>query len=84
MHLAAGLIIQSRMRTFTLDEAQWLLPVLQGLFKQAIEGKALMEEIDAEFLLVTHRILLLGGMLPDVHYLAGRRVLREKAGGGGL
>lgn len=66
------------MRTFTLDEAQWLLPVLQGLFKQAIEGKSLMEEIDAEFLLVTHRILLLGGMLPDVHYLAGRRVLREK------
>lgn len=66
------------MRTFTFEEAQWLLPVLQGLLQQAIEGKTLMEAVDAEFLLVNQRIALRGGMLPDIHYLARRRGLREK------
>ena len=34
-------------RTFTLQEAQVLLPVLRSLLKQAIDGKKLIETIDA-------------------------------------
>ena len=34
-------------RTFTLDEAQSLLPVLESLLRTAIDGKKLMEEIEA-------------------------------------
>ena len=35
-------------RTFTLDEAQVLLPVLESLLRTAISGKKLMEEVEAE------------------------------------
>ena len=35
-------------RTFTLDEAQTLLPILESLLKQAINGKKLIEDVDAE------------------------------------
>ena len=35
-------------RTFTLDEAQTLLPILESLLKQAINGKNLIEDVDAE------------------------------------
>ena len=32
------------MKTFTLEEAQSLLPVLESLLKRAIEGKQLAEQ----------------------------------------
>jgi len=35
-------------RTFTLDEAHMLLPILESLLKQAIHGKKLIEDVDAE------------------------------------
>ena len=34
-------------RTFTLDEAQSLLPVLESLLRTAIGAKELMDEVDA-------------------------------------
>src|SRR3954467_5872030 len=66
-------------RTFTLDDAQMLLPVLESLLKQAIQSKKLIEEVDAEMQELTHRIFLNGGTLVNVVHLAARKAAREKA-----
>jgi hypothetical protein len=66
-------------RTFTLDEAQTLLPVLESLLKQAIQGKKLIEEVDAELQETAHRVFLNGGTLVNVVHLAKRKAEREKA-----
>jgi len=66
-------------RTFTLDEAQSLLPVLESLLKQAIDAKKLIEEVDAELQETAHRVFLNGGMLLNVVHLARRKASREKA-----
>ena len=66
-------------RTFTLDEAQSLLPVLESLLKQAIQGKKTVEEVDAEMQETAHRIFLNGGTLVRVIPLARRKAEREKA-----
>ena len=60
-------------RTFTLDEAQMLLPVLESLLKQAIQSKQLMEEVDGELQEVAHRVFLNGGTMVNVVHLAGVR-----------
>jgi hypothetical protein len=65
-------------RTFTLDEAQLLLPVLESLLRQAINGKKLIEEVDAELQAVAHRVFLNGGTLLNVVHLARRKAEREK------
>ncbi|SRR6266567_474251 len=66
-------------RTFTLDEAQDLLPVLESLLRTSIDGKKLMESVDAELQAVAHKIFLAGGMSVNVVYLARRKAEREKA-----
>jgi hypothetical protein len=66
-------------RTFTLDEAQDLLPVLESLLRSAIDGKQLIESVDAEFQATAHKIFLSGGMSLNVVHLAGRKAQREKA-----
>ncbi|MGH9556883.1 MAG: DUF2203 domain-containing protein [Terriglobales bacterium] len=66
-------------RTFTLDEAQGLLPVLESLLKRALEGKKLIETIDGEFQELTHRIFLEGGMLLRVAEWSARKSAREGA-----
>jgi hypothetical protein len=66
-------------RTFTLDEAQMLLPVLESLLKQAIQGKKLIEDVDVEVQETAHRIFLNGGTLVNVVHLAARKASREKA-----
>ncbi|HKH98894.1 MAG TPA: DUF2203 family protein [Candidatus Sulfotelmatobacter sp.] len=48
-------------RTFTLEEAQSLLPVLESLLRTAIAAKKLMEEVEAEQQALGHRIFLNGG-----------------------
>src|ERR1700743_15941 len=50
------------MKTFTLDEAQSLLPVLESLLKRAIEGKTIAEEKEAKLHELRQRIFLSGGM----------------------
>ena len=65
-------------RTFTLDEAHELLPVLESLLRQAIEGKKQIEEIDKELKEVAHRVFLTGGMLLPLVRLARRKAEREK------
>jgi len=66
-------------RTFTLDEAQTLLPVLESLLRTAISGKKLIEEVEAEQHALVHRIFMNGGMFLDVVPLARRKAERAKA-----
>lgn len=66
-------------RTFTLDEAQDLLPVLESLLRGAIDGKKLIEAADAENQELAQRIVLNGGTSVNVVALARRKAQREKA-----
>ena len=66
-------------RTFTLDEAQVLVPVLESLLRTAIAGKKLMEEVEGEMQALAHRIFLNGGTHVDVVPLARRKAERAKA-----
>ncbi len=66
-------------RTFNLDEAHSLLPVLESLLRSAISGKKLMEEVEAEMQALTHRIFLNGGTHVDVVAVARRKAERAKA-----
>lgn len=50
------------MKTFTLDEAQSLLPVLESLLKRAIEEKQSAEAVEADLSGLAQRIYLSGGM----------------------
>ena len=66
-------------RTFTLDEAHSLLPVLESLLRTAINSKKTMDEVDAEQQALLHRIFLNGGMFLDIVPLARRKAERTKA-----
>jgi hypothetical protein len=66
-------------KTFTLDEAHTLLPVLESLLRTAIAGKKLMGEVEAEMQALTHRIFLNGGTHIDVVAVARRKAERAKA-----
>lgn len=66
-------------RTFTLDEAQTLLPVLESLLRTAIAGKALIEQVEAEQQALSHRIFMNGGTFLDIVPLARRKAERTKA-----
>ena len=66
-------------RTFTLDEAQSLLPVLESLLRTAISGKKLMEDVEGEMQSLSHRIFLNGGTHVDVIAIARRKAERAKA-----
>jgi len=63
-------------KTFTLAEAQKLLPVLEGLLGSAMQAKKSIEEIDAEFHDLSTRIFLLGGMAVNLKRWALRRAER--------
>src|SRR5579871_5388749 len=65
-------------RTFTYDEAIMLLPVLESLLKQAMEGKKLVAQIDEEFQRLSHRVFLHGGLLLQIVPIARRKAEREK------
>lgn len=50
------------MKTFTIDDAQSLLPLLESLLKRASEGKRAAQEIGSELAELGRRIYLTGGM----------------------
>ena len=66
-------------RTFTLDEAQSLLPVLESLLRTAIEAKKIVDEAETEQQALQHRIFLSGGMSLNIVPLARRKAERAKA-----
>ena len=71
--------IHAMSRTFTLDEAQDLLPILESLLRTSIDGKKLIESVDAELQATAQRVFLNGGMSLNVVHFARRKAEREKA-----
>jgi hypothetical protein len=65
------------MKTFTLDEAQSLLPVLESLLKRAIEGKEAAEQVEATLSELSRRIFLSGGMRVNLAEVAEQRAEME-------
>src|SRR5665213_1299324 len=67
------------MRTFTLNEAQTMLPVLESLLRRAITANVKAVAIEEEMQQLNQRIFLSGGMHIDVAKAARRRGEREIA-----
>src|ERR1700734_2363324 len=61
------------MKTFTLDEAQSLLPVLESLLKRAMEGRRAAQEVESELNELPQRIYLSGGMRVNSARVAKQR-----------
>jgi hypothetical protein len=65
------------MRTFTLDEAQSLLPVLESLLRRAMDGKRVAEEVKTDLSGLAQRIHLSGGMRVNSTMVAKQRAEME-------
>jgi hypothetical protein len=61
------------MKTFTLEEAQSLLPVVESLLKRAMESKGSAEQVESGLSELARRIYLSGGMKVDVGRVAKQR-----------
>lgn len=66
-------------RTFTIAEAETLLPVLESLLRSAIDAKKLIEEVDAEHQALASRVFVNGGTAVDIMAVARRKAERDKA-----
>ena len=66
------------MKTFTLDEAQSLLPVLESLLKRAMEARRAAQSVEAELNELPQRIYLSGGMRVNSASIAKRRAEVEE------
>jgi len=66
-------------RTFTLEEARSLVPVLESLLRTAIDGRKLIEAVDNELQELAHRVFLRGGLSVNIVHMAHRKAEREKA-----
>ena len=65
------------MKTFTLEEAQSLIPVMESLLKRALEGKQAAEQVEADLSELARRIYVSGGMTVDVGKVAKQRAEME-------
>jgi hypothetical protein len=65
------------MKTFSLAEAQRLLPVLQGLLERAIASKREAERLEEEHQQLRQRIFLSGGMAVNITAVARNRTAVE-------
>jgi hypothetical protein len=66
------------MKTFTLEEAQSLLPLLESLLRRAIESKRASQEVEGQIAELGRRIYLSGGMRVDVAAVAKQRAEMEE------
>lgn len=66
-------------KTFTLGEAQTLLPVLEALLRKAQKSGTRAAELEVEFERLRQQIFLAGGTHIDVASIARRRAERDKA-----
>ena len=66
-------------KTFTLSEAQTLLPVLESLLRKAQTAGRRAAEFEVELDQLRQRIFLLGGVHIDVATTARRRAERDKS-----
>jgi hypothetical protein len=69
----------AKQKTFTLEEAHALLPVLRLLIKRAMDDKGIIEAVEKQLQDLKHRILLSGGLFVDVPTVARQRAERDKA-----
>jgi hypothetical protein len=67
------------MKTFSLDEAQTLVPVLESLVKSAIEAKKSAESVAGELQQLAQRIFLNGGTLVRIAEVARQRAQQDKS-----
>jgi hypothetical protein len=65
------------MKTFTLDEAQSLLPVLESLLKRAIDGRRSAQNIETGLNGLAQRIYFSGGMRVNTVGIAKQRAEME-------
>ncbi|MGO8756710.1 MAG: DUF2203 domain-containing protein [Terracidiphilus sp.] len=65
------------MRTFTLDEAQSLLPVLESLLKRAMEGKRSAQSVESGINSLVQRIYFSGGLQVNPADVAKQRAEME-------
>jgi hypothetical protein len=65
------------MKTFTLDEAQALLPIVESLLNRAIEAKQAAGELQEQMSELVRRIFISGGMLIDIGAAQKRRITLE-------
>jgi hypothetical protein len=66
-------------KTFTLSEAQTILPLVEALLIKAQDAGRRAAELESEMQRLTQRIFLSGGMHVNVSAAAKRRAEREKA-----
>lgn len=66
-------------KTFTLSEAQTLLPVLESLLRKAQTAGRRAAELEVELDQLRQRIFLLGGVHIDVSTTARRHAERDKS-----
>ena len=74
-----GQAVSNMERTFTLSEAESLLPVLESLLRSAMQAKALIEQVDGELEALKSRIFVNGGTFVNVLAVSRRKDEREKA-----
>ena len=65
------------MKTFTLDEAQSLLPVLESLLNRAIEARQAASELQDELSALNRRVFMMGGMAIDIASVQRRKTTFE-------
>lgn len=69
------------MKTFTLDQANALLPVLRSLLASALESKTGLEEAQKQAQQLVQRVFLSGGSLLNISDLLSRKAERERLAG---
>ena len=67
------------MKTFSLEEAQTLVPVLESLMKNAMEAKQTAESIAEELQQLSQRIFMNGGTLVRIAEVAKQRAQHDKS-----
>ena len=69
----ADKVVTDMSRTFTLSEAESLLPILESLLRSAMQAKGLIEEVDAELEALKSRVFLNGGTFVDALAVSRRK-----------
>lgn len=65
------------MKTFTLDEAQAVLPIVDSLLGRAVEAKQAAAELQEEASELVRRIFISGGLMVDIASVQKRRTALE-------
>jgi hypothetical protein len=69
-------------KRFTLDEAQALIPQLDGLLRAALDAKAAFDEMEKSIQQFAERVMAMGGMAVDRDQVLERRRRRDSAARG--